>query len=321
MSILNNAIASIQIGMEDFNSDDPRRVLSAIRNIYAGILLLFKHKLFEMSPPNSDEALLKTRILPVLSDTTGQIIWTGQGPKTVDVRDIRDRLTALGIEGIDWKRINNLQKIRNNIEHYYTELTNDKMREAISDALHLILQFCEPHLGVSPQDLFGTACWSLMLSVSAIYETELKSCRDNLSSAEWPYEVVTDSIPQMVCPACDSNLIRIADLDASIESRTFICSACNTESIYSEVVAPAVESTTEIENYWAIKDGGDPYTSECPVCERGTYVNIEGACVACFEQPIATQCVICHASLTVDEGFHGNECSDCQYRIAKMMKE
>jgi hypothetical protein len=42
MSILNNAIESIQIGVEDFRSEDKRRQLSAVRNVVAGILLLYK---------------------------------------------------------------------------------------------------------------------------------------------------------------------------------------------------------------------------------------------------------------------------------------
>lgn len=30
--LLHNAIASIQLGIEDYNSDDPRRAISAVRN-------------------------------------------------------------------------------------------------------------------------------------------------------------------------------------------------------------------------------------------------------------------------------------------------
>lgn len=44
-TILTNAIQSIQIGVEDYRSDDRRRLLSAIRNVQAGILLLCKEKL------------------------------------------------------------------------------------------------------------------------------------------------------------------------------------------------------------------------------------------------------------------------------------
>ncbi|WP_219018032.1 hypothetical protein [Shewanella algae] len=55
MSLLNNAVESIQIGVEDFESSDARRVLSAVRNISAGILLLYKEKLRRMSPSDNKD--------------------------------------------------------------------------------------------------------------------------------------------------------------------------------------------------------------------------------------------------------------------------
>ena len=66
MSILKNAIDSIEIGLEDYNTGEERRFLSATRNLYAGILLLFKYKLVLLSPPDSDEVLIKTSIKPIL---------------------------------------------------------------------------------------------------------------------------------------------------------------------------------------------------------------------------------------------------------------
>lgn len=59
MSILQNAIDSIALGIEDYNSSDSRRLISCTRNLFAGILLLFKHKLAILSPPGSDEVLIK----------------------------------------------------------------------------------------------------------------------------------------------------------------------------------------------------------------------------------------------------------------------
>lgn len=47
--LLKNAIESIENGVADFTSGQPRRVTSALRNlyagVYAGVLLLFKEKL------------------------------------------------------------------------------------------------------------------------------------------------------------------------------------------------------------------------------------------------------------------------------------
>ncbi|WP_201529004.1 hypothetical protein [Psychrobacter frigidicola] len=65
MSIIQNAIDSIQIGVEDFESDDDRRSVSAVRNIAAGILLLYKEKLCQLSPSDNKELLIKQNIRPI----------------------------------------------------------------------------------------------------------------------------------------------------------------------------------------------------------------------------------------------------------------
>ncbi|HFK8535637.1 TPA: hypothetical protein ACG0RT_000710 [Pseudomonas aeruginosa] len=321
MSILDNAVASIQVGMDDFSNEDSRRVLSAIRNIYAGILLLFKHKLQELSPEDSDEVLLKTKVIPAVNKDTGEIAWIGKGKKTVEVYDIQERFDALGITGIDWKRLNALQSIRNEIEHYFTKQPEERMREAVSNALHLIIEFCGPHLEVQPFDLFGADCWNLMLAEAEIYDAELEACRKNLRSVDWEFDLVAQSVPEMVCPECDSHLIRVIDAAAAVEALTFRCSACQSESPYTSIIGPAVEVSSKADNYWSVKSGGDPVTSACPQCGWGTYVHSEGTCVTCFEGPEATECKWCEGALTVDEAHHGNVCSYCQYKFDKLMDE
>jgi hypothetical protein len=71
MSILQNAIDSIALGIEDYSNPDPRRLISCTRNIFAGILLLFKHKLSQLSSPDSDEVLIKQQVLPTIDSLTG----------------------------------------------------------------------------------------------------------------------------------------------------------------------------------------------------------------------------------------------------------
>lgn len=321
MSILDNAVASIQVGMEDFNSDDPRRVLSAIRNIYAGILLLFKHKLKEMSPAESDEALLKTRVLPIRHPETGEVAWVGKGKKTVEVHDIQERLNALGIDGVDWRRLSALQNIRNDIEHYYTDLPEAKLREAVSNALHLIVEFCEPYLGRQPAELFGEDTWPLMLNIATIFDTERNACLQNLSSATWPFEIVARAVPRMACPGCESPLIRVVDLTARRDDITFICSACGYEAVYHEVVGPAVSKATDGENHWRARDGAPPVTEDCPECREQAFISAEGVCAACFYEMEYTHCEYCDQPLTLEDQFLEGMCGYCNYRAEKMADE
>ncbi len=56
--LLRNAVASIRLGVEDFESGGQDRHLSAARNMHAGVLLLFKERLRALSPPGSKEVLV-----------------------------------------------------------------------------------------------------------------------------------------------------------------------------------------------------------------------------------------------------------------------
>jgi hypothetical protein len=52
-SLLENATASIRMGVEDFRQQDHDRDISAVRNFYAGVLLLAKEALIR-AVPNAD---------------------------------------------------------------------------------------------------------------------------------------------------------------------------------------------------------------------------------------------------------------------------
>jgi hypothetical protein len=96
MELLDNAIESIQVGVEDYQSGTRPRLLSAVRNIHAGILLLYKEALRRMSPAGSNEALMMARIVPS-RDSTGRVVFIGEGKKTADTHQIKDRFETLGI--------------------------------------------------------------------------------------------------------------------------------------------------------------------------------------------------------------------------------
>jgi hypothetical protein len=96
MDLLTNAIESIRAGVEDYEESSHGRLLAAVRSIHAGILLLYKEALRRTSPAGSNEALLKATIVPRRS-VTGAVEFVGDGRKTVDVQQIRERFNALGL--------------------------------------------------------------------------------------------------------------------------------------------------------------------------------------------------------------------------------
>ena len=141
MSILKNAVETIQIGLEDYENKDPRRSLSAIRNISAGILLLFKEKLRELSPEGSDEVFIKKDFRLSLNSKRAEVTLRGVGDKTVDVYQIQKHFKDLDIK-VDWEALNKIISLRNNIEHYYTDYSSAVINEIVSKSYVIIRDFC-----------------------------------------------------------------------------------------------------------------------------------------------------------------------------------
>ena len=78
--LLENAVLSIELGVEDYQTGDERRVLSAIRNLYAGVLLLCKQVLWNESPRSRTAIrLIGNRSRNVSKSLASP--WTGQNCK------------------------------------------------------------------------------------------------------------------------------------------------------------------------------------------------------------------------------------------------
>lgn len=222
MSILNNAINSIIIGLEDFYSTDERRILSCVRNLYAGMLLMFKHKLAELSPAGSNEVLIKSGV-SISLDNNGQIQWTGNANsrKTVNVYEIEKRFQLLNIT-VDWKKIEEIQDYRNNIEHYFDNRDEDDIRKMILDIYLVVHQFIVEQLNNEPQNLFDEMNGGFDKFIE-------KYAEEKWSSEEfWEIKDGGESIIGF-CPNCNkktfiSKLNKCLYCDSEIENRT--CEAC-----------------------------------------------------------------------------------------------
>jgi hypothetical protein len=64
-TLFDNAVQSIQLGIEDYQANDPRRALSSVRNFYAGVLLLAKEVLVRQIPDAAPEDVLAARFKPI----------------------------------------------------------------------------------------------------------------------------------------------------------------------------------------------------------------------------------------------------------------
>lgn len=311
MSILNNAVVSIQLGIDDYQAakESEARVLSAIRNLTAGLILLFKCKLQELSPAGTDEVLLKSKIKPNINPD-GQLIWKGKGAKTVDVDEIIERLEALGIEGIDWSRLRALRDIRNEIEHYYSQRPLSRIMEAMASSFYLIQQFVPKYLGLNPPELLGKHYWAYLVDQEAFFQEEMKQCQENLHKVQWPADDLIHAIPEMCCLECGSPLVKADNPNAQLLDISISCTKCGFSTIYEEFVESTLSEYFAGELYQAARYKiADPLL-ECGFCERLTFIPSDDRCAACLEVPRRNICKTCGDSLD-PEG--DGTCSFCDW--------
>ena len=229
--ILKNAVDSISLGIEDYQlgigdckPSDPRRLVSCTRNLFAGIILLFKHKLAKLSPPGSDEVLIKQHILPI-QNSEGNIEWQGRGKYTIDVQEIRKRFKNLGIF-IDWERIDKIKEYRNNIEHYYSSEPYNSIRTLITDCFIVIRDFVREHLKMDPLKLFGTDTWKVLTDVANVYEKEKLECVEHIKSIDFEYDKLETALIEYRCEKCESGLIDVVSQVTDIFDAKFKCRSC-----------------------------------------------------------------------------------------------
>jgi hypothetical protein len=319
MTIFKNAIESIQVGVEDFNRNDERRLASAVRNLHAGILLLCKEKLRQLSP--KDNILLYKQFIPRKTrDKNGDpaVAILPSGKNTVDFEDIKKRFKEFDVQ-IDWKPLETVSIIRNQIEHLHFDQPRDVVREALSNS-YSVIECLLRVLACEPVSVLGRECWGTLLENHDVYEKQLEACRVTLEAAPWSTEAARLAIPEFTCPSCQSALVRWrgTKADKTIDIELF-CAACGAEVEMSEVLAPALEEAFAGESYVAAKDGGDPPIGECPECWAETYVFEEGRCAACdFAMPEDATCAVCHEMLSTEEyRENGNLCSYHAHAMAR----
>jgi hypothetical protein len=319
MSIIQNAIDSIQVGIEDYQTDDDRRSVSAVRNIAAGILLLYKEKLCQLSPDDNKELLIKQNIRPVQGDD-GQILFEGKGHKTVDVQSIKERFKSLDV-AVDWTRFDEINKLRNDLEHYYTSKSPDAVREIVAKSFLLIRDFLAEHLVLDPQETLGNDAWSILLDVSDVYSAEEKFCKETIEAIDWKYQSVEESLKHLRCEECHSSLIQAPYPDDAYPTINLNCKSCNHDFCFDEVVEQCIDDSLAGEAIRNAMDGGESPYDSCYECDKNTFIHEEGCCVACDYEMEYTSCEICEEPLGLEDQYNEGKCSYCQYKLEKVMAE
>lgn len=317
MSIRQNAIDSIVLGAEDFKSTDDKRIISATRNIVAGILLLIKSKLQDLSPADSNDALLKSDAVPVLDVATGVITWQGDGKHTVDVREMQKRCKGLKIN-VDWGKVEKIVNERNNIEHYYTSTPRPALNKLIADAFSVIRDFIRDVLTEDPLTVLGEDTWLEFTAIADIHAKEKAECLENLEKVDW----VNPKIPEVIaeswsCDNCGSDLLCAKDTTAKQGYVKLVCRGCGAEYDYEPGIEVVMKAHYSGENHCSIIDGGEPVTMDCPVCNSSDTYNVdEDICFRCGES-VDWECSVCGSNIPVSENDGDGICGYCRYKMEK----
>lgn len=308
-SLLQNAADSIRLGVEDFESGEAARLISAARNLHAGVLLVYKEKLRRLSPEESEEVLLKQRIVPAW-DTNGHLIFKGEGQKTVDIQDIKNRFKGLEII-IDTTRLDRVTKVRNEIEHYYTNSGTDAVRGIIAESFVLFRDFVRAELNEDPRQLIGEEAWEAMTSIKEVYDKERDECVKAIEDFEWTASELQEAALETTCKECGSSLIepkndrRRPDVE---------CRSCGKVYFFEEFAERALAEG--IDHHRHIKDGGEAIVVICPNCSQETYHYELGMCVSC-EESVDHECRMCGGTILPEELDDDNMCGYCRHVMSR----
>jgi plasmid stabilization system protein ParE len=313
-TLFDNAVQSIQLGVEDYQASDPRRALSSVRNFYAGVLLLAKEVLARQVPDVAPEDVLATRFKPV-PDGRGGVQFVPAGNHTIDFSNIGPRFKDFGLR-VDDAALKDLNRIRTDIEHYFTDKSRETVREAIAKAFPVVVDLFRLAEEI-PHEVLGEA-WQTMLEVRAVYVKELENCRASFGKIKWPSNVMADI--RLNCPECQSDLVAQIDVaNTDHQSADAECRSCGTNIPAETALVHALQMHFELDSYMAAKDGGEEPLQTCPECGLDTYVLSakETGCVWC--ELVLDECGRCWTTLTPSNVSFDNPafCSYCDHLLSK----
>lgn len=310
MNLLKNAIEAIQVGVEDYKIGRRPRLLASVRNVYAGLLLMYKEALRRLSPQGSNEVLIKAQV-QFRKDPSGKIVGVGKGKKTVDVRQIKERFEDLGVN-TDWRKFGSIQKVRNDVEHYYTEVNAVALSGVIANAFVLLKEFIETELHEDPALLLGTATWDEMLRTAEVYEAERRKCEVAMSSIDWGSQVLCDSVVSLCCRACGSELLMATPLQSAHKEVSLKCRACGIDEASQQFIPRAIAEGFSWEKYLSMTDGNVVPCVSCPECSLDAYVITEKCCAYCGAQA-SHACWRCGSEIPPEEIDSSPICGLCAH--------
>lgn len=289
-SLFNNAIQSIQAGVEDFEYGTPPRLGSAVRNFYAGVLLLAKEALVRAVPNADPQDIIGTNHKPIPDEKGGVIFKASK--QTIDFNLIAERFKQFGVN-VNTKRLADLQDVRNDIEHRFTDQSEASVREVIARAFPVVVELLE--VLKEPPTILGDA-WDTMLEVRGVYDLELEKCIKSFQKLDWKSKTLRKA--KRTCYVCDSELVIQKDTNnTDFQSMRVVCRSCNEDFDAEFFVAHILQKHFEVDDYIAAKEGSDPVVDMCPECGLETYITSNTEVGCCWCETVLGFCGVCGTDL------------------------
>ena len=317
--ILDNAIKSIRLGIEDFRTADDDRMLSAARNYYAGLLLLAKECLIRAAPEVDPMEIIGAKFKPV-PDGEGGVKHVVEGYATIDLAQLQTRFKDFGLAWPDTD-IKKLQRYRNDLEHFHLKEPASALGEAIGSSFTMVVDLFGT-LGEDPQSVLEDL-WETILEQKEAFEKVQKACLASWEPIQWPEDV--EHMDRLSCSQCGSSLI--GQVDPANSEHTQVqskCFQCGEEFDFEKTMEMVVEASFGVDAYIMAKEGMSSAIADCPECGSSTYVEAGeiSVCYTCGES-VSGECIRCGTGINVHEynSDYPDLCSYCAYMTEKVMQE
>lgn len=324
MTILQNAIDSIQLGVEDYEliAENPKRLVSCVRNLFSGILLLFKSHLVDLSPQGSNDLYIKLKNEEII-DKNGNKVLVGIGKGTINFKGIIDKFGVLNIQ-VEWTELERVQEYRNNIEHYFSTDNPKAVQAILTHSFNIINAFTRDYLRKDPIELFGENVWSIFIEIENVYQKEKQNCIQYLDANKYINHKILPLIKKNTCRDCGFDLIQPVLKGVDAYKTRYKCLSCFNEIDYEECIQSAVASYVDEQQQRYNSMFASPFKEifcTCPECWKNTYSIDERVCFNC-EHHAKPTCEVCEVNLIGDEISFGHKfCSGCRNRLEKIMSE
>ncbi len=333
--LLENALTSIRLGVEDFQrcqpseagNRDPARALSAVRNLFAGVLLLFKYRIATSVDDPDDAASLLFNPPEVLPQANGErgVEWRPVGKfkrTTIDVATIKKRFEGFDIE-VNWDSIDNLQDCRNHLEHLHLQNTLGEVADFVAQLFPVLRDFIQTQLHRQPAELLGSA-WPIMLAHHQFTVDTVASCSASWEEAGVP-EGMRTWMEKCRCEECGSSLLRAnrddvedgVDVECGDDVFRYVCDNCSN----TDLIGPLLIKILNDAHDYDPRDGGEPSIEECYVCQHDTFLIFEQRCLWCSAELDYRECDFCEEPLRQSDQDNGGLCDYHSHMMAKANRD